>query len=70
MFSEYYGGKVGVNGAAGEAKFKDGFAALARRRERGEKGGRFIFRMVLFSKNKSVPFSVEASPRLYLLNSY
>jgi subtilisin-like proprotein convertase family protein len=29
MFSEYYGGKVGVNGAAGEAKFKDGFAALA-----------------------------------------
>ncbi|MEW7859352.1 S8 family serine peptidase [Pseudomonas chlororaphis] len=29
MFSEYYGGKAGVNGAAGEAKFKDGFAALA-----------------------------------------
>jgi subtilisin-like proprotein convertase family protein/Ca2+-binding RTX toxin-like protein len=29
MFSEYYGGKVGVSGAAGEAKFKDGFAALA-----------------------------------------
>ena len=29
MFSEYYDGKVGVNGAAGEAKFKDGFAALA-----------------------------------------
>ncbi|NVZ70293.1 S8 family serine peptidase [Pseudomonas costantinii] len=29
MFSEYYGGKVGVNGAAGEARFKDGFAALA-----------------------------------------
>ncbi|UWF47422.1 S8 family serine peptidase [Pseudomonas sp. N3-W] len=29
MFSEYYGGKVGVNGAAGETKFKDGFAALA-----------------------------------------
>ncbi|MCU1752116.1 S8 family serine peptidase [Pseudomonas sp. 6D_7.1_Bac1] len=29
MFSEYYGGKAGVNGAAGEARFKDGFAALA-----------------------------------------
>lgn len=29
MFSEYYGGKVGVNGAAGETRFKDGFAALA-----------------------------------------
>lgn len=29
MFSEYYGGKAGVNGAAGETKFKDGFAALA-----------------------------------------
>ena len=29
MFSEYYDGKVGVNGAAGEAKFKEGFAALA-----------------------------------------
>lgn len=29
MFSEYYGGKVGVNGAAGETKFKDGFAAMA-----------------------------------------
>ncbi|MEK9498391.1 S8 family serine peptidase [Photorhabdus sp. P32] len=29
MFSEYYGGKVGVNGAAGEKKFKDGFGALA-----------------------------------------
>lgn len=29
MFSEYYGGKVGVDSAAGEAKFKDGFAALA-----------------------------------------
>ncbi|NWD49213.1 S8 family serine peptidase [Pseudomonas gingeri] len=29
MFSEYYGGKTGVNGAAGEVRFKDGFAALA-----------------------------------------
>ncbi|SED72543.1 Regulatory P domain of the subtilisin-like proprotein convertase [Pseudomonas costantinii] len=29
MFSEYYGGKVGANGVAGEARFKDGFAALA-----------------------------------------
>ncbi len=29
MFSEYYGGKAGVNGAAGEVRFKDGFAALA-----------------------------------------
>lgn len=29
MFSEYYGGKAGVNGAAGERRFKDGFAALA-----------------------------------------
>ncbi|MGY3015556.1 subtilisin-like proprotein convertase family protein/Ca2+-binding RTX toxin-like protein [Pseudomonas sp. TE6283] len=29
MFSEYYKGKAGVNGAAGEARFKDGFAALA-----------------------------------------
>ncbi|MFJ2364570.1 S8 family serine peptidase [Pseudomonas sp. NPDC087697] len=29
MFSEYYGGRAGVNGAAGETKFKDGFAALA-----------------------------------------
>ncbi|MBD2814656.1 S8 family serine peptidase [Xenorhabdus sp. Flor] len=29
MFSEYYGGQAGVNGAAGEKKFKDGFAALA-----------------------------------------
>ncbi|MHC8376341.1 S8 family serine peptidase [Pseudomonas sp. MDT1-16] len=29
MFSEYYGGKAGVNGAAGETRFKDGFAALA-----------------------------------------
>ncbi|OTA19778.1 putative iron-regulated protein FrpA [Xenorhabdus beddingii] len=28
MFSEYYGGKAGVNGAAGEKKFKDGFGAL------------------------------------------
>ena len=29
MFSEYYGGKAGVGGAAGEIRFKDGFAALA-----------------------------------------
>ncbi|MBD2797846.1 S8 family serine peptidase [Xenorhabdus sp. 18] len=29
MFSEYYGGQAGVNGATGEKKFKDGFAALA-----------------------------------------
>ena len=29
MFSEYYAGKVGLGGAAGEARFKDGFAALA-----------------------------------------
>lgn len=29
MFSEYYGGKAGANGAAGEIKFNDGFAALA-----------------------------------------
>ncbi len=29
MFSEYYGGKMGINGAAGETRFKDGFAALA-----------------------------------------
>ena len=29
MFSEYYAGKLGVGGAAGEARFKDGFAALA-----------------------------------------
>lgn len=29
MFSEYYKGKAGVNGVAGEARFKDGFAALA-----------------------------------------
>ncbi|PQQ27128.1 S8 family serine peptidase [Photorhabdus hindustanensis] len=29
MFSEYYGGKAGINGAAGEKKFKDGFGALA-----------------------------------------
>ena len=29
MFSEYYAGKFGVGGAAGEARFKDGFAALA-----------------------------------------
>lgn len=29
MFSEYYAGKHGVGGAAGEARFKDGFAALA-----------------------------------------
>lgn len=29
MFSEYYSGKAGVNGAAGEVRFKDGFAALA-----------------------------------------
>ncbi|HEK0906615.1 TPA: S8 family serine peptidase [Pseudomonas putida] len=29
MFSEYYKGMAGVNGAAGEARFKDGFAALA-----------------------------------------
>ncbi|WP_275390242.1 S8 family serine peptidase [Xenorhabdus bovienii] len=29
MFSEYYGGKAGLNGAAGEKKFKDGFGALA-----------------------------------------
>lgn len=28
MFSEYYGGKPGVGGAAGEKRFKDGFAAL------------------------------------------
>ena len=28
MFSEYYSGKVGLGGAAGEARFKDGFAAL------------------------------------------
>lgn len=29
MFSEYYGGKLGVGGAPGEKRFKDGFAALA-----------------------------------------
>uniref|UniRef100_UPI0036D8DC6E S8 family serine peptidase n=1 Tax=Photorhabdus sp. RM322S TaxID=3342825 RepID=UPI0036D8DC6E len=29
MFSEYYSGKAGINGAAGEKKFKDGFGALA-----------------------------------------
>ncbi|WP_047683961.1 MULTISPECIES: S8 family serine peptidase [Xenorhabdus] len=29
MFSEYYSGKTGINGAAGEKKFKDGFGALA-----------------------------------------
>ncbi|MBD8147980.1 S8 family serine peptidase [Pseudomonas fluorescens] len=29
MFSEYYAGKAGVGGAAGEVRFKDGFAALA-----------------------------------------
>lgn len=29
MFSEYYGGKAGVNGMAGEAKYRNGFAALA-----------------------------------------
>ncbi|WP_387465666.1 S8 family serine peptidase [Photorhabdus sp. RM323S] len=29
VFSEYYGGKAGINGAAGEKKFKDGFGALA-----------------------------------------
>ncbi|MCK3864265.1 S8 family serine peptidase [Pseudomonas sp. B329] len=29
MFSEYYRGKAGVNGVAGEERFKDGFEALA-----------------------------------------
>lgn len=29
MFSEYYAGKAGVDGAAGERKFKDAFGALA-----------------------------------------
>ncbi|WFQ80087.1 S8 family serine peptidase [Xenorhabdus sp. SF857] len=29
MFSEYYSGKTGMNGAAGEKKFRDGFGALA-----------------------------------------
>lgn len=29
MFSEYYAGKAGVGGAAGEVRFKDGFAALS-----------------------------------------
>lgn len=29
LFSEYYGGQPGSNGAPGEAPFKDGFAALA-----------------------------------------
>ncbi|WP_099062069.1 S8 family serine peptidase [Serratia sp. BW106] len=29
MFSEYYAGKAGVGGAAGERKFKDAFGALA-----------------------------------------
>ncbi|MDX7988787.1 serine protease [Xenorhabdus sp. 12] len=29
MFSEYYGGKTGIDGAEGEKKFKDGFGALA-----------------------------------------
>ncbi|TDV69945.1 S8 family serine peptidase [Pseudomonas sp. LP_7_YM] len=29
MFSEYYGGKTGVDRAAGEVRFKDGFQALA-----------------------------------------
>ncbi|RAW73401.1 MULTISPECIES: S8 family serine peptidase [unclassified Photorhabdus] len=29
MFSEYYGGKAGINGVAGEKKFKEGFGALA-----------------------------------------
>ncbi|PHM30910.1 S8 family serine peptidase [Xenorhabdus szentirmaii] len=29
MFSEYYGGKAGIDGVAGEKKFKDGFGALA-----------------------------------------
>lgn len=29
MFSEYYAGRGGFNGAAGEARFKDGFGALA-----------------------------------------
>jgi hypothetical protein len=29
MFSEYFRGTLGVNGQAGQALFKDGFAALA-----------------------------------------
>ncbi|MDB6372026.1 S8 family serine peptidase [Photorhabdus bodei] len=29
MFSEYYGGKAGINGSAGEKKFNNGFGALA-----------------------------------------
>jgi len=29
MFSEYYGGKAGTDGDAGETKFSDGFSALA-----------------------------------------
>ena len=48
MFSEYYGGKAGVNGAAGEAKFKDGFAALAS--EDGNKDGVIDQRDPIWSK--------------------
>lgn len=29
LFSEYYGGQAGINGASGERPYKDGFAALA-----------------------------------------
>lgn len=48
MFSEYYGGKAGVNGAAGEVKFKDGFAALAS--EDGNKDGVIDQRDPIWSK--------------------
>ncbi|WDH20840.1 S8 family serine peptidase [Pseudomonas chlororaphis] len=48
MFSEYYGGKAGVNGAAGETKFKDGFAALAS--EDGNKDGVIDQRDPIWSK--------------------
>lgn len=37
LFSEYYGGQAGVNGASGEQPHKDGFAALAS--EDGNKDG-------------------------------
>jgi len=48
MFSEYYGGKAGVNGAAGEVRFKDGFAALAS--EDGNKDGVIDQRDPIWSK--------------------
>ncbi|WP_338494998.1 S8 family serine peptidase [Pseudomonas trivialis] len=48
MFSEYYGGKTGVEGAAGEVRFKDGFAALAS--EDGNKDGVIDQRDPVWSK--------------------